>query len=272
MAIEQFIPNSRVCTKCNIEKPFSDFGNATKGRWGKKSRCLMCEKSYKEANRERHSKYWSDRAARAKEERRARRKATVIFGPFLPGHLKQCCSCREILDRSNFQSMSSAKDGLQKVCRGCRSKQAKQYIKRNSEKINARRQRWRRENPDKEIAQQRRSYRYNVLRDEPGFRLKYRISNRLRYSLRNGKESKSTLEILGYTINDLREHLEKQFLKGMGWHNMDQWDIDHIVPLSSFRLKGPDDPDVRVAWGLPNLRPLWRPQNQTKSDKPIFLV
>lgn len=266
------IPTSRVCTKCGLEKPFECFGNATKGRWGKKSQCLLCERAYKESKRDQHREYWSRRAARAKEERRARRESVLLYGPVLPPNLKQCCSCRGILDKSSFQRMAGSRDGLQKVCRSCRAEQAKRYAQANGDKIGMRRRRWRERNPDKESVQRKRSYQTAILRNEAEFRLKYRISNRLRWSLARGKESKTSLQILGYTIQELRSHLEKQFVKGMGWHNMDKWDIDHIVPLSSFKLAGPEDPLVKVAWGLPNLRPLWKPANQEKSDKLLFLV
>jgi Bacillus phage endonuclease len=40
--IEVFMIDSRVCTCCNIEKPFTQFGNTKKGKWGKREQCKDC--------------------------------------------------------------------------------------------------------------------------------------------------------------------------------------------------------------------------------------
>lgn len=98
-------------------------------------------------------------------------------------------------------------------------------------------------------------------------RLRSRISSQLRYCLATGKGGATTESLLGYSIGDLRTHLERQFLKGMSWENMGEWHIDHIVPLSSFTITGPDDPELRRAWSLPNLRPLWARDNMRKSAR-----
>jgi hypothetical protein len=70
----------------------------------------------------------------------------------------------------------------------------------------------------------------------------------------------------------LAAHLEKQFLKGMTWQNIGEWHVDHIVPLASFMISGPDDPALRVAWGLPNLRPLWAKDNLRKNKHRTHLL
>ncbi len=98
-------------------------------------------------------------------------------------------------------------------------------------------------------------------------RLRSRVSSQFRYCLATGKGGRATEALLGYSITDLRQHLERQFLRGMSWENMGEWHIDHIVPLSSFTITGPDDPELRRAWALPNLRPLWAADNIRKSDK-----
>ena len=48
---------------------------------------------------------------------------------------------------------------------------------------------------------------------------------------------------------------------------MGEWHIDHIVPLASFVIAGPDDPELRRAWALTNLRPLWAKDNMRKGAK-----
>lgn len=78
--------------------------------------------------------------------------------------------------------------------------------------------------------------------------------------------------LLGYSKGELMRHLEKQFLKDMGWHNMGQWHIDHIIPLSSFNYSSVSDPEFKRAWALTNLRPLWAAENRAKSDKRLSLL
>ena len=85
--------------------------------------------------------------------------------------------------------------------------------------------------------------------------------------LRGGKGGRRTEKLVGYSMDELRVHLERQFAKGMSWENMGEWHIDHIVPLVSFAITGPDDPELRRAWSLTNLRPLWASANLSKHDK-----
>ena len=73
--------------------------------------------------------------------------------------------------------------------------------------------------------------------------------------------------MVGYSVADLAQHLERQFLPGMSWENMDQWHIDHIVPLAEFKASSPDSPAFKAAWALSNLRPLWAKDNMKKGAR-----
>lgn len=62
-----------------------------------------------------------------------------------------------------------------------------------------------------------------------------------------------TVNILGYSAEDLKVHLEKQFADGMSWDNHGEWHIDHIKPVSSFeKFTHPS-----IVNSLDNLRPMW---------------
>lgn len=108
-------------------------------------------------------------------------------------------------------------------------------------------------------------------RRKPHEVLHARIASRL-HSLLKGKKNASSFQILGYSKAELMAHLERQFLPGMCWENIGRWHIDHVVPLSSFNISAADDPSLRVAWGLPNLRPLWAADNLRKHAKRLFLL
>lgn len=85
--------------------------------------------------------------------------------------------------------------------------------------------------------------------------------------LKGAKAGRAWKDIVGYGPDELREHLERQFTKGMSWGNYGKWHVDHIIPLSSFAVSGPDDPEVKRAWALTNLRPLWAKDNLKKSKR-----
>lgn len=108
------------------------------------------------------------------------------------------------------------------------------------------------------------SKKYQKAKDRVSFRLRDSVSRSVRRCLVSGKGGKSIATLLDFSIQDLKTHLERQFLRGMSWSNYGDWHIDHIVPLSSFTITGPDDPELRRAWALPNLRPLWAKDNQAK--------
>jgi hypothetical protein len=71
------------------------------------------------------------------------------------------------------------------------------------------------------------------------------------------------IEMLGYSANDLKIHIESLFRDGMSWENYGEWHIDHIKPLSSFE----NDEDISIVNCLENLQPLWAFENLSKSNK-----
>ena len=68
--------------------------------------------------------------------------------------------------------------------------------------------------------------------------------------------------LLGYTKQDLLEHLEKQFRPGMSWEVRGSFHIDHIKPFAQFFSEGVYDPVVINA--LTNLQVLTPAENRLK--------
>lgn len=117
------------------------------------------------------------------------------------------------------------------------------------------------------------------------FNIKQRLRTRMRRKIKNYKlgdlardaivrkgSSPKFEDFAGYTIKELRDHLERQFTKGMNWDQFcaGKIHIDHIVPLSAFDLKNEDE--LKAAWAITNLRPLWAKDNLQKSDNRDFLL
>lgn len=86
---------------------------------------------------------------------------------------------------------------------------------------------------------------------------------------RNINKNNKTFNILGYTPDELKAHLESKFQPGMSWDNYGQfgWHIDHIIPDSWFKYDSIEDEDFKKSWSLDNLQPLWAQDNHSKSNK-----
>ncbi len=71
-----------------------------------------------------------------------------------------------------------------------------------------------------------------------------------------------TSVIVGCNTEELRAHVESQFLPGMSWENYGDWELDHIVSLSSAYQHGSEA--FKKAGHYTNLQPLWRADNRRK--------
>lgn len=209
--------------------------------------------------------------------------------------MKRCCTCGEHKPVDLFPKCRSEKDGLKKRCKSCNNRANREYRVRNPEtaaassrnwalknpqKVEAKKRRWAEKNPGRHaelikrweennperIAAFRRAY---VTRAD--VRLRRTIRERIRQMVR-GNKSRKTLEVLGYSMEDLRAHLERQFTDGMTWENFGKWHVDHIIPVAAFSIETENCPDLKAAWALANLRPLWAEENRKKHAKRLYLL
>ena len=131
------------------------------------------------------------------------------------------------------------------------------------------------DNPNEDALIYRIRYKYDT-----EFNLKERLRSQLTkqqkkypnldYAVRQAaskNQNTKYLNILGYSKEELKNHLEKQFTKDMTWKAFRDGDIhiDHIKPQSLFNLK--DINHVKECWSLNNLQPLWAKENIVKSNK-----
>jgi 5-methylcytosine-specific restriction endonuclease McrA len=151
---------------------------------------------------------------------------------------------------------------------------SKQYYKNNLEKVKE----YRKANKDhlnklgRESTKRRRAkineYRRSLILT-PRDKLNKNMRNGIWRSInREGKNGRSWKALVGYTIDELKQHLEKQFDGEMNWDNYGSyWHVDHIIPKSAFNYSAPDHLDFRRCWELKNLRPLIAIQNLRKGSK-----
>jgi hypothetical protein len=87
--------------------------------------------------------------------------------------------------------------------------------------------------------------------------------------LKGNKKGRKWERIVGYTLEDLMMHLEKQFQAGMTWANYGEWNLDHVIPRVAFAYSDAGDIDFKRCWCLENLQPLWKEDNYKKHAKII---
>ena len=83
-------------------------------------------------------------------------------------------------------------------------------------------------------------------------------------------------ESLDYSKDELKQHIESKFTPWMSFENnlkpkegVKTWQLDHIVPKSTFEYTSMDDEGFKQAWALDNLQPLESTINEIKSDKKL---
>jgi len=108
---------------------------------------------------------------------------------------------------------------------------------------------------------------------DPRFRVDCNISRAINNHLKfNGisKNRRTWESLVGYTIQDLCIHLEKQFYKDpeITWKNYGKyWHIDHIIPKSFFDYKTTEEEKFKECWSLTNLQPLSAIENLKKGNR-----
>ena len=81
---------------------------------------------------------------------------------------------------------------------------------------------------------------------------------------------------LEYSREEFLNHIESKFAPWMTFENnlkpkegVKTWQLDHIVPKSTFEYTSMDDEGFKQAWALDNLQPLESTINEIKSDKKL---
>ena len=207
---------------------------------------------------------------------------------------KRCSSCKEYLILTTFTKSKERWDGLSAKCMTCKKAEYKKYYQGNKEKLlqnykvyfqknrekrYATKKIWRKANPEKvrNIAKRyhrkrtlngkNRIYRKNKYHNDLKFRIRANLSTRLWCALKaqGVKKTTSTMKLCGCSLENLKQHLESQFVDGMSWDNKGEWHIDHIKPCAAFDLT--DVEQQKECFHFTNLQPLWALDNMKKGAK-----
>jgi len=205
---------------------------------------------------------------------------------------KKCTKCNSELNIEMFYRDKHKKSGYTSKCKDCcrcyvnetkgqKSEYDKKYSLKYKDIRNKRSIEWIRDHKEEKasydkqyrisrkelITEQHRIARQERERNDPSIRMICNMRCRIRSAIRNGYGDKAykTLELLGCSFEEVKLHLESQFVEGMTWDNYGEWHIDHIKPCASFDLTDPEQQNA--CFNYKNLQPLWASDNLKKGSK-----
>jgi hypothetical protein len=211
---------------------------------------------------------------------------------------QKCSKCKIFKNFDLFNKSKNQPNGLHRVCKTCRiqerqdskehiKQKQKEYYENNKETLLKKNADYRSKNIDF-INSQRKEYRnrpeikihisnknieYLPIRKESikerrkidkNFQLTEIIRSKYHKMIR-GHET-SYKNIIGCTVETLKEWLEFQFDDKMNWENQGSyWHIDHILPINQFNFE--NENEIHICFNWTNLQPLQKNENIKKSDK-----
>ena len=209
------------------------------------------------------------------------------------GLYTQCRRCRSEKERKRRASMSVeqkqvlnqkskewAKKNRDKINETRRKRRASMSVEQE-EKLKQQQKRWqktyrdknrdmlRKKARDKAKTEKYRKRKREYYQNNELARRKNNVSLSVRNALKKqgAKKDYKTFQMLPYSTQDLKEHIENQFDEKMNWDNYgDYWHIDHIIPQAALPYKSLEDENFQKCWALENLRPLERIENLCKSS------
>lgn len=206
---------------------------------------------------------------------------------------KKCTKCKELKLINKFHEHKYGRFGVCSICKICKSKQDKLYQQANKDKIKIYHKKWRQANKDKMKAYDKayskthkteknewkkanpesvkKTNRKASLKRRATLKgqLSHNMSNALYRCLKSSKNGKHTFNILGYTVDKLKKHLERTMPDGFTWGDYisGKLHVDHVTPISVFNFEKPEDDDFKKCFALKNLQLLPAFDNMSKSDK-----
>lgn len=236
-------PIIKICTKCIEEKRLDEFGNATKGKDGKKSVCKNCEKIYREDNKKQIKKQRKDYRTNNKDKMKQRAKKSYIKNK------------KYIKNKSNEYYKNNTEKS--KTC-------VKIYYKKNRDKINAKRKIYSKiyRDKNKDIINEKIKKRRKT---DPIFKLNEQICHAFRQNIKRKLKIKKfkNSEFDFFNIQECINHLIhspkwEKYCSGI------EYQIDHLIPTSIYNFENPED--IKRCWNPRNLQFLTLAENREKSN------
>ena len=244
--------DTKVCTKCGIEKPITEFRMKTDNRQHKKyvySQCKECEKI---STKKYKLKYYENNKEMVKEKSRQQRLNN--HEEYIEYMKKYYQYNKEELTKKNKEYVELHKEKTRiyqkeysDAHKEIKKEYDKQYFISNKDRIIKR--------------------MYDKYLNDDIYRFKQQIRTVIRSSFtRKGYSKKShTYEIIGIDFDKFKAHLLKTYkdIYGMEWDGIEKVHIDHIIPLATAKT----EEDVIKLCHYTNLQLLKGEDNLSKGDK-----
>jgi len=250
----------KTCNKCGADKELDEFNFINKEKTKRNSICKKCKSVYNKnhikANKEMYSekrrKNYENNKEKEKEYNLKYRKLNKENKKEYDKNYRE--NNKDIIKENQKIYYSENKEKIKKYFKGYYEEnknllleKQKIYVEENKEKIREYKKTYYENN--KEYINKRINDYYHK------YPYRYFFRSILRRTLQYNDISKCgrTIDILGYSADELKVHIENQFTIEMSWDNYGEWHIDHIKPISTFNKK--TKPSIVNA--LSNLRPMW---------------
>jgi len=140
----------------------------------------------------------------------------------------------------------------------------KQYQLENKEKLKKYKKQWQIDNREYYNQYHNKRYKTNLK-----YNLNIRMSRAIRESLKGNKAGRHWENLVGYSVNDLEEHLQKKMPPHYNWQDYleGKLHLDHIIPISAHNFDNSNQIDFLNCWALKNLQLLPAEENISKNDK-----
>lgn len=228
---------TKVCLDCLREKPVDEFHKRKNGsKDGYRNTCKTC---------------WNKKTKKYdlshKEKRRIYNKQYNLAN-------------KENMKSVSHQWRSKNKEHIQS--------KTKLYYLKNKKEMLLKNKQYKIDHKDKLIFL-RRKYEQQRLKTDIKYRILRNYRGRVYQALRHNWKKGNTIELIGCSAEELKQHIERQWVQGMSWENWGigegKWNIDHIIPCSFFDLSDPVE--QHMCFRYQNLQPLWWKDNREKWDK-----
>ena len=197
--------------------------------------------------------------------------------------MKKCNKCGDDNPLNEYHKDKNNKDGHKNICKTCRLLVQEEYVKNNPNKIKESYEKyansekgkntikrvraeyyknntkkciklsvkWNTENAEFVKKYNKEYYKIRKIKDKYKIIWRSILTNALKRLDKPKKDH--TINLLGYSVIDLKQYIESLFTEGMSWDNYGEWHIDHIKRIIDFD----DNTHPSIVNALSNLRPLW---------------
>lgn len=241
--------SNKYCLFENISQPEENFSKRKVSKDGLKSQCKSCiekyQKQYRNEHKEKINQYQKQYDQNNKE-------------------------IKKIYYENNKECLNKHSKEYYKIHKEDIRQQKNRYYQENINRITNQHKEYQKIHREK-INQRRKDYRQKDLQ----FRIACNLRTRLWESIECDYKSGSAINDMGCSVDEMFKMFESTFeisslhpilgkmsRNNYGWiGNILGWEIDHIVPLSSFDLS--NRKELLKAVHYSNLRPMWASQNRS---------